>query len=67
MSCMFMHTRVHVLLLYILRTVATAVRELSNEGRGRDAMKHEAQPRALSTSRPRSEFDYSPTARAKVF
>ena len=48
-------------------TVASAVRELSNEGRGRDAIKHEAQPSALSTSRPRSEFDNCRTARAKVF
>ena len=43
------------------------IRELSNEGRGRDAIKHEAQPSALSPSRPRSEFDNSCTARAKVF
>ena len=50
-----------------ISTVASAVWELSQEGRGRDAIKREAQPSALSTSRPHSKFDNSCTARVKVF
>ena len=45
----------------------SAVRELSDEGRGRDVIKHEAQASALLTSRPHSKFDNSRTARVKVF